>query len=60
MMGGCLPDQPGLRYENGRSVGKLENSRYIRDNCFFVGIHPFVKKTHLKKMVFLLKKFVNA
>ena len=60
MMGGCLPDQPGLRYENGRSVGKLENSRYIRDNCFFVGIHPFVKKTHLKKMVFLLKKFINA
>ena len=59
MMGGCLPDQPGLRFEKGRSVGPLKISRFIRDNCFFVGIHPGVKKTQLKKMVDLLGNFLN-
>ena len=44
MMGGCLPDQPGLRYEKGRSVGSLKVSRLIKDYCFFVGIHPLVTK----------------
>lgn len=59
MMGGCLPDQPGLRFENGRSVGSLRISRYIRDYCFFVGIHPLVKKEQFMRMVNLLKKFLN-
>ena len=39
MMGGCLPDQPAFKNSPGRIVGNLKNSRYIRDNCFFVGIH---------------------
>ncbi|MDB0045649.1 DegT/DnrJ/EryC1/StrS family aminotransferase [Candidatus Pelagibacter sp.] len=59
MMGGCLPDQPGLNLEKGRSVGSLKISRYIKDNCFFVGIHPMIKKTQLKKMVELLRVFLN-
>ncbi len=59
MMGGCLPDQPGLRFEKGRSVGKLKISRYIKDNCFFVGVHPLVRKEQMIRMVKLLKKFLN-
>ncbi len=59
MMGGCLPDQPGLRFEKGRSVGSLKNSRYIKDYCFFVGIHPLVKKDQMIRMVNLLRNFLN-
>ena len=59
MMGGCLPDQPGLRYEKGRSVGSLKVSRLIKDYCFFVGIHPLVTKKQMVRMVKLLRKFLN-
>ena len=40
MMAGTLPDQPGLRNCNGIIVGDLKNSRYVRDNTLFVGVHP--------------------
>ncbi len=59
MMGGCLPDQPGLRFEKGRSVGPLKVSRYIKDYCFFVGIHPLVTREQMLRMVNLLRKFLN-
>ena len=36
MMAGTLPDQPGLRFTNGITVGDLKNSRYIRDNTLFI------------------------
>jgi CDP-4-dehydro-6-deoxyglucose reductase, E1 len=60
MMGGCLPDQPGLKNEVGRVVGKLKVSRYIKDYCFFVGIHPEVQRTQLKRLVDLLRTFFNV
>ena len=53
------PDQPGLRYEKGRSVGSLKVSRLIKDYCFFVGIHPLVTKKQMVRMVKLLRKFLN-
>ena len=42
MMAGTLPDQPGLRNCNGIIVGDLKNSRYVRDNTLFVGVHPLL------------------
>lgn len=59
MMGGCLPDQPAFRGQPGRIVGSLKNSRYIRDNCFFIGIHPMVTKKALINFVKLLKTFLR-
>ena len=41
-MAGTLPDQPGLRNCNGIIVGDLKNSRYVRDNTLFVGVHPLL------------------
>lgn len=42
MMAGTLPDQPGLRNCNGIILGDLKNSRYVRDNTLFVGVHPLL------------------
>lgn len=60
MMAGCLPDQPALIKTKGRIVGNLQNSRFVRDNCFFVGIHPGVSKFLLNKFVNLLKNYLNG
>ena len=56
MMAGCLPDQPAFRNEPGRIVGKLKNSRYIRDKCFFVGIHPKLNYSNLDYLLNVLSK----
>ena len=44
MMGGCLPDQPAFQKRKIKIIGSLKNSRDIRDNVFFIGIHPKLKK----------------
>ena len=59
MMGGCLPDQPGLRKENGKVIGNLKISRYIKNNCFFVGVHPLVKKQKYDLMINLIKMLLD-
>lgn len=38
-MGGCLPDQPGFINQDHRVHGNLTNSRSIKNNAFFVGVH---------------------
>jgi CDP-6-deoxy-D-xylo-4-hexulose-3-dehydrase len=60
MMAGCLPDQPFFKNTKGRIVGSLKNSRFVRDNCFFVGIHPGINRGHLEKFVDLLKSYLNG
>ncbi len=56
MFAGCLPDQPAFKNTPGRSVGKLKNSRVIKDNSFFIGIHPKLNKSDLE---YILKVFNN-
>ena len=58
-MGGCLPDQPGFRNQPGRIHGDLKNSRYIRDNTLFVGIHPKLNKSQLDYIVSTINKYVK-
>jgi len=38
-MGGCLPDQPGFLNQKHRVHGDLSNSRSIKENAFFIGVH---------------------
>ena len=57
MMGGCLPDQPAFQKSKMRVVGKLKNSRDIRDNVFFVGVHPMLKKRHFDHIINSFKIF---
>lgn len=49
MMAGCLPDQPAFKNQPGRIVGDLRYSRYVRDNCFFVGVHPKITINQFEK-----------
>lgn len=59
LFAGCLPDQPGLRYEPQRVSGNLKNSRYIRDNLFFIGIHPQLNKSDFDYFLTVLDKFIT-
>jgi len=59
LFAGCLPDQPGLRYEPHRVSGNLINSRYIRDNLFFIGIHPQLNKSDFDYFINVLDKFIT-
>ena len=53
MMAGTLPDQPGLRNCDGIIIGDLKNSRYVRDNTLFVGVHPMLD---IQDMDYILEK----
>jgi len=56
IMCGTLPDQPSLSKAPGRSGGALTNSRYVRDNSFFVGCHPLLDTVDLD---YLIEKMTN-
>lgn len=36
---GCLPDQPAFRVQPHTSIGRLPESRHLRDNALFIGCH---------------------
>lgn len=56
---GCLPDQPAFRFEIGRNVGSLKNSRYIRDNLIFFGIHAGITLKDLRYIKSIFIKFFD-
>jgi len=60
LFAGCLPDQPGLRNQKGRTVGNLENARNIRDRAFFIGIHPALRESQIQDFVDHLESFTSA
>ena len=45
---GCLPDQPAFRDQPHRSVGRLQVSRFLRDNAVFIGCHPALTAGHIE------------
>ena len=61
MMAGCLPDQPAFSNKKNKIIGNLKNSRFIRDNLFFIGIHPNLNVSNmnyfLKHFEFFLNKY---
>ena len=59
MMAGTLPDQPGLRKSNGIISGELKNSRYIRDNTLFIGIHPLLDLSDMDYILQIINDFLN-
>ncbi len=59
LFAGCLPDQPAFRSTPGRVVGDLSNSRYLRDNLVFIGIHPGLKERHMKYVSDVIVNFVK-
>ena len=59
MMAGCLPDQPAFHNKPGKIIGNLKNSRFVRDNLFFIGIHPGIKKKHINYFVRHFEIYLN-
>ena len=59
LFAGCLPDQPAFRGVPGRVVGELPNSRYLRDNLVFIGIHPGLKEKHLKYISDVILNYIK-
>ncbi len=60
MMMGCLPDQPAFRDLDHRIIGDLKFSRKLRDQAFFIGCHPALKKNHLVHLEEVLDNFYKA
>ena len=60
MMMGCLPDQPAFRDLDHRIIGDLKFSRKLRDQAFFIGCHPALKKSHLEHLEEVLDNFYKA
>ena len=58
MMAGTLPDQPGLRNCHGIIMGDLKNSRYVRDNTLFVGVHPMLDIQDMDYIVEKINDFI--
>ena len=59
LFGGCLPDQPGFRAVNPKVSGDLTNSRLIRDNALFIGVHPGLEQKDLQKVVLSIDNFIK-
>ena len=57
IMCGTLPDQPALVHQIGESHGNLENSRYVKDNGFFIGCHPMLGKDEMNHIITVLKNY---
>jgi CDP-6-deoxy-D-xylo-4-hexulose-3-dehydrase len=60
LFAGCLPDQPAFRGVPGRIAGNLANSRYLRDNLIFIGIHPGLKRSHIEYIADVITKFIKS
>ncbi len=54
-MGGCLPDQPGFKDRKHVVSGKLKNSRLIRENAMFIGIHSGLNQANFENFAKALK-----
>ena len=59
IMCGSLSDQPSLFNAPGRNHGNLHNSRYLRDNAFFIGCHPCLKIEELDHVVETIGQYFN-
>ena len=57
---GNLTKQPYMHYQNFRIASKLNNSDYIMENGFWVGIYPGLTKNDLKKISYYLHKFISS
>lgn len=59
LFAGCLPDQPAFRGVRGRVVGELKNSRYLRDNLVFIGIHPGLHERNMEYVADIILNFIK-
>lgn len=56
LFAGNIVRQPAYRHCNYRVYGSLENSDFIMNNTFFIGVYPGIDKEHVN---FILETFDN-
>ena len=59
IMCGTLSDQPALCNEPKIECGDLAESRYIRDNAFFVGCHPLLGNSEIDHIINTVKEYLG-
>lgn len=57
---GCLPDQPAFRNKPQRIGGDIKNARIIRDNAFFIGVHPGLTQDNIDYVCDVFEKFFKS
>lgn len=56
---GNMVDQPCIRGTRYRVAGELKTARHVRENGFFVGVHPGLDKGDLEYMVDVFTNFLE-
>ena len=60
IMCGTLSDQPALCDEPKIEYNDLIESRYIRDNAFFVGCHPLLGDEEIDYVINIIKEYLRS
>lgn len=59
LFAGNLPDQPGLRKMPKKIRSKLSNTLILKENLFFIGVHPMISKRTFDRFINLMVNFTN-
>tara|TARA_B100001146_G_scaffold184675_1_gene167710 strand:- start:930 stop:2210 length:1281 start_codon:yes stop_codon:yes gene_type:complete len=57
--GGNLAEQPSAKLYEHRIDGKLESSKLIMKNSFFIGLHTGIKKQHQEYIINTFNEFIS-
>ena len=59
LFAGNLADQPGLRKMPKKIRSKLSNTLILKENLFFIGVHPMISKRTFDRFINLMVNFTN-
>lgn len=60
LFGGNLTKQPAFMNADMKIVGNLENTDYIMNNTFFVGLYPGLGEKELNFVIKVIKNFISG
>ncbi len=56
---GFAPEQPAYRDKNIKVIGNCKNTKFTRDNSFFIGCYPGITKEMARYVISVFDKFFN-
>ncbi|MBU2562092.1 MAG: DegT/DnrJ/EryC1/StrS family aminotransferase, partial [Nanoarchaeota archaeon] len=59
LFGGNILRQPGFEKIKKRIIGSLNNSDYVLNNVFFLGVYPGMTEEKMNYMIKCLTEFLN-
>lgn len=60
LFAGNLLHQPAYKNTNSRIFGTLENSDFVMNNVFWVGVYPSLTNIHFDHIIFILSQYLKA